>query len=50
MSTHVPGFRSFFGFFASFCIGKTSSIRVKVILSIITKIMYCGDNNQNDIL
>ena len=31
MSTHVPGFRSFYRFFASFCIGKsaTSSISVK---------------------
>ena len=24
MSTHMPGFQSFFGFFASFCIGKIS--------------------------
>ena len=24
MSTHVPGFRSFFRFFASFCIGQLS--------------------------
>ena len=31
MSTHVPGFQSFFKFFASFCIGKIShsSMRVK---------------------
>ena len=29
MSTHVPGFQSFFRFFASFCIGKISSIRVE---------------------
>ena len=24
MSTHLPGFQSFFSFFASFCIGKIS--------------------------
>ena len=32
MSTHVPGFKSVYKFFASFWIGKlaTSSIRVKV--------------------
>ena len=33
MSTHVPGFQSFFRFYASFCIGQIShqlsSIRVK---------------------
>ena len=30
MMTHMPGFQSFFSFFASFCIGKltTSSISV----------------------
>ena len=33
MSTHVPGFQSFFRYFASFCIGKlaTSSMRVNSV-------------------
>ena len=30
MSTHVPGFQSFFRFFASFCIGKISHQQHKV--------------------
>ena len=36
MSTHVPGFRSFFRFLLHFVLAKlaTSSIRVKIILTI----------------
>ena len=34
MSTHVPGFQSFFSVFALFCIGKLAptSIRVKLVM------------------
>ena len=36
MSTHVPGFQSFFfRFFASFCIGKTRVDNIKTTLPII---------------
>ena len=30
MSTHLPGFQSFFSFFSSFCIGKISNKQHKV--------------------
>ena len=47
MSTHMPGFQSFFSFFASFCIGKISHQRVKLMLyhtGIVLKVPIPKDN------
>ena len=30
MSTHVPGFQSFFRFFASFCVGQIATCSIRV--------------------
>ena len=38
MSNHVPGFQSFFRFFASFCIGKISSIRVETGILVLGRV------------